>query len=177
MLQLYPVYLLWNRRRTLTGPPDPTLANGTNELCPINSKHVINNKEDVFNSSQSCPAMADVLRACVLSSVTMKPTTLGHFYRTHCKLQEVPHNIPKIVSHVFLSNNNITTIKPRAFSRLNKCTFLALSKNHRSKITQQMFSGLASVEIMLLDNNQIFYIEYEAFSTLSRLVDVRLDQQ
>ena len=99
----------------------------------------------------------------------------GHFYRTHCGLQEVPHNIPKIVTHVFLSNNNITIIKPNAFSKLNKCTFLALSKNHLSKITQQMFSGLASVEILFLDNNQIFYIEYEAFSTLSRLVDVRLD--
>ena len=24
MLQLYPVYLLWNRRKTLTGSPDPT---------------------------------------------------------------------------------------------------------------------------------------------------------
>ena len=24
MLQLYPAYLLWNRRKTLTGSPDPT---------------------------------------------------------------------------------------------------------------------------------------------------------
>ena len=24
MLQLYPVYSLWNRRKTLTGSPDPT---------------------------------------------------------------------------------------------------------------------------------------------------------
>ena len=33
MLQLYPVYLLWNRPKTLTGSPDPTLANGTNKPC------------------------------------------------------------------------------------------------------------------------------------------------
>ena len=33
MLQLYPVYLLWNRRKTLTGSPDPTCANGTNRPC------------------------------------------------------------------------------------------------------------------------------------------------
>ena len=32
ILQLYPVYLLWNRRKTLTGSPDPTCANGTNKL-------------------------------------------------------------------------------------------------------------------------------------------------
>ena len=33
MLQLNPVYLLWNRRKTLTGSPDPTHANGTNKPC------------------------------------------------------------------------------------------------------------------------------------------------
>ena len=33
MLQLNPVYLLWNRRKTLTGSPDPTRANGTNKPC------------------------------------------------------------------------------------------------------------------------------------------------
>ena len=33
MLQLYPVYLLCNRRKTLTGSPDPTRANGTNKPC------------------------------------------------------------------------------------------------------------------------------------------------
>ena len=33
MVQLYPVYLLWNRRKTLTGSPDPTRANGTNKPC------------------------------------------------------------------------------------------------------------------------------------------------
>ena len=33
MLQLYPVYSLWNRCKTLTGSPDPTCANGTNKPC------------------------------------------------------------------------------------------------------------------------------------------------
>ena len=34
-LQLYPVYLLWNRCKTLTGSPDPTCANGTNKPCML----------------------------------------------------------------------------------------------------------------------------------------------
>ena len=34
MLQLYPVYSLWNRRKTLIGSPDHTRANGTNKFCP-----------------------------------------------------------------------------------------------------------------------------------------------
>ena len=33
MLQLNPVYLFWNRSKTLTGSPDPTRANGTNKPC------------------------------------------------------------------------------------------------------------------------------------------------
>ena len=33
MLQLYPVYLLWNRHKTLTGSPGPVRANGTNRPC------------------------------------------------------------------------------------------------------------------------------------------------
>ena len=33
MLQLYPVYSLCNRRKTLTGSPDPKHANGTNKPC------------------------------------------------------------------------------------------------------------------------------------------------
>ena len=36
MLHLYPVYLLWNRRKTLTGSPDPTHTNGTNKPCKNN---------------------------------------------------------------------------------------------------------------------------------------------
>ena len=35
MLQLCPVYLLWNRCKTLTGSPDPTRANGTNKPCML----------------------------------------------------------------------------------------------------------------------------------------------
>ena len=35
MLQLHPVYSLWNRRKTLTGSPDPMHANGTNKPCTL----------------------------------------------------------------------------------------------------------------------------------------------
>ena len=35
MLQLHPVYSLWNRRKTLTGSLDPMHANSTNKPCSI----------------------------------------------------------------------------------------------------------------------------------------------
>ena len=38
MLELYPVYLLCNRRKTLTGSPDPMRANGTNKPCILNKQ-------------------------------------------------------------------------------------------------------------------------------------------
>ena len=34
-LQLYPAYLLWNRRKTLTGSPDPTYMQPTNNPCNV----------------------------------------------------------------------------------------------------------------------------------------------
>ena len=40
-LQLYPVYLLCNRRKTLTGSPDPTRANGTNKPSIVSSVFVV----------------------------------------------------------------------------------------------------------------------------------------
>ena len=40
MLKLYPVYLLWIRRKTLTGSPDPTHANGTNKPCTVKRSKV-----------------------------------------------------------------------------------------------------------------------------------------
>ena len=42
-MQQYPEYLLWNRRKTLTGSPDPTRANGMNRPCNIcPSLHQVN---------------------------------------------------------------------------------------------------------------------------------------
>ena len=36
-----PVYLLWNRRKTLTGSPDPTHANGTDKPSIVSSVFVV----------------------------------------------------------------------------------------------------------------------------------------
>ena len=40
-LQLYPVYLLWNRRKTLTGSLDPTRANSTDKPSIVSSVFVV----------------------------------------------------------------------------------------------------------------------------------------
>ena len=35
MFQLYPMYLLWNRCKTLTGSPDPTYMQSANKPCNL----------------------------------------------------------------------------------------------------------------------------------------------
>ena len=39
-MQQYPELLLWNRRKTLTGSPDPTRANRPCTLMPVNDKEM-----------------------------------------------------------------------------------------------------------------------------------------
>ena len=57
MLQLNPVYLLWNRRKTLTGSPDPTRANGTNKPCMVpeclSSRTSFSLEEEYLDTSDS----------------------------------------------------------------------------------------------------------------------------
>ena len=47
-MQQYPEYLLWNRRKTLTGSPDPTRANGTNRPCNHNDKFQLLDRGGIF---------------------------------------------------------------------------------------------------------------------------------
>ena len=96
------------------------------------------------------------------------------YYRIDCRLSEIPSDMPSSVTEVHLDRNTITTIPPSATSKLKNCVLLSLSQNHLTKISQQMFSGLASLERLFLDGNNIFYIQPGAFSSLSNLIDVRL---
>ena len=42
------MYLLWNRRKTLTGLPDPTRANGTNKPCIIMAVIYLDNRTFIW---------------------------------------------------------------------------------------------------------------------------------
>ena len=96
------------------------------------------------------------------------------YYRIDCGLSAIPPDMPSTVTEVHVNRNTITTVPPSATSKLKNCVLLSLSQNHLTKISQEMFSGLASLESLFLDGNKIFYIEDGAFSSLSKLVDVRL---
>ena len=85
------------------------------------------------------------------------------YYRIDCRLSAIPSDMPSSVTEVHLDRNTITTIPPSANSQLKNCVLLSLSQNHLTKISQQMFSGLASVERLFLDGNHIFYIEAGPF--------------
>ena len=72
MLQLYPVYLLCNRCKTLTGSPDPTCANSTNKPCMV-------------SHSEAAAAAIDPIFTYSLKYLLLRPP-LNH-------LGEMPQNI------------------------------------------------------------------------------------
>ena len=77
MLQLYPVYLLCNRRKTLIGSPDPTRANGTNKPC---MKHHTDNYKQ---QNQTLPFKVIFLNSLV---------TLCYNNLKQKKTNEISHN-------------------------------------------------------------------------------------
>ena len=112
MLQLHPVYLLCNRRKTLTGSPDPTRANGTNEPCTVNSDFNIfirefNTHEDFVNMNIVLKHCKYIIRypfvSCRFSDTTvleisslfnedMKGLCLYGSYNKFCCSEKFPHN-------------------------------------------------------------------------------------
>ena len=62
MLQLNPVYSLWNRRKTLTGSPDTTHAIGTNKPCMDNvhasGQHEVNMQMTYVKPSEMSPEVS-----------------------------------------------------------------------------------------------------------------------
>ena len=63
-MQQYPEYLLWNRRKTLTGSPDPTHANGTNRPCSTKSLPVQNEAKESEDESYKCNICDKVFQSC-----------------------------------------------------------------------------------------------------------------
>ena len=87
MLQLYPVCLLWNRRKTLTGSLDPTRVNGTNKPCMV---------LDIKMDKQECipvgcvPSTAAAVSTVMHMPPAMHPPTMHTPFTTHAPSQTGP---------------------------------------------------------------------------------------
>ena len=71
-MQQYPEYLLWNRRKTLSGSPDPTHANGTNRPCMIQSSCAVRLvRHDIFNMPCFQVSTCKIELKCCPSSIAI----------------------------------------------------------------------------------------------------------
>ncbi len=92
-----------------------------------------------------------------------------HFYRRIWGLTEVPGDIPAEALKVDLMGNNITSLPSRVFAHLSQCTHLYLRDNQISSIEENAFSGLESLERLNLLYNRISVVRTKMFTGLSNL--------
>ncbi|XP_035681752.1 leucine-rich repeat-containing protein 15-like [Branchiostoma floridae] len=73
-----------------------------------------------------------------------------------------------------LSNNNISSLLPFTFDKLNRLEQLYLHGNNLPIIGPNAFTGLRSLRLLSLQNNQISVIARDSFQHLPTLVDLSL---
>ncbi len=87
-------------------------------------------------------------------------------------LQNIP-NI-KTVQMLFLSNNQLTTIQPKAFADLTNLDYLYLGENQLTTIQPNAFAGLPNLKDLHLENNQLTTIQPDTFAGLTNLLSLEL---
>ncbi|XP_036355613.1 slit homolog 1 protein-like isoform X2 [Octopus sinensis] len=114
-------------------------------------------------------ADSDICKICTCNSLTT---------RINCarrNLLSIPQPIPTNVEYLYLSENNISTIKEGAFTGLSHLKELSLSYNYISRIEKEMFQGLHNLERLDLYENNISTIKEGTFTGLSNLKELSLD--
>ena len=108
--------------------------------------------------------------------------------RCHCKrqlqivscqglqLQKLPKNIPSCVQKLYLDNNLITQIPPKAFSELHNLSVLSLTKNVITDVFPGAFNGLQRLNRLDLKNNQLYSLDKAFFNGLDSLTSLYLSQ-
>ena len=87
----------------------------------------------------------------------------------------IPGDIPSAVSQIHLQDNQISSIKPRAFINNTKCTSLRLEFNKLTTIRWNMWEGLAVLKYLYLGGNNIETVEDGGFSNLPKLEGLFLE--
>ena len=89
-------------------------------------------------------------------------------------ITEVPHDIPAEAEEVNLRYNQIVVIRENAFSHLNVCEKLYLSRNKIHAIEVGAWNGLISLKTLTLFNNEIEVLKKDSFSHLSACEELDL---
>ena len=87
----------------------------------------------------------------------------------------IPGDIPSAASQIHLQDNQISSIKPRAFINNIKCTTLRLEFNKLTTIRKNVWEGLAALKYLYLGGNNIETVEDGGFNNLPKLEGLFLE--
>ncbi|ELU10116.1 hypothetical protein CAPTEDRAFT_187281 [Capitella teleta] len=93
-----------------------------------------------------------LLCSALCSSVKCQPFL---FLREHAGLTEIPTDIPLDVRAIILSQNLITNIGPKAFSKFKSLIALSIESNNINVIHDDAFDGLTNLTSLQLSNNKL----------------------
>ncbi|XP_075921379.1 leucine-rich repeat-containing G-protein coupled receptor 5 isoform X2 [Petromyzon marinus] len=87
----------------------------------------------------------------------------------------LPAGISPLTTFLDLSMNNLTSLKPFAFSHLPLLQELRLAGNDLAHVPKSSFAGLGSLRVLMLQNNQLREVPREALRDTAGLHSLRLD--
>ncbi|TSK13563.1 Leucine-rich repeat-containing protein 17 [Bagarius yarrelli] len=90
-------------------------------------------------------------------------------------LNAVPHDIPENTAKMDLAFNNITQLRPKAFTTIKDLKLLNLSSNSLEHIDPAAFSGLLHLRELDLSNNSLHFFNYGVLEDLYYLRTLYLD--
>jgi len=91
-------------------------------------------------------------------------------------LRNIPKDIPRSATRLYLSHNFLTEIGKGAFQNLTNLTSLSLEYNLIDKIADGAFLGLTKLKNLFLRQNQLIRLSNEVFQNLGSLANMYLSQ-
>ena len=89
--------------------------------------------------------------------------------KSHLSLTCVPADLSQGATEVYLEGNRISSLTPRVFSKIPKCSYLDLSYNEITTIESESFEGLYRLHVLDLSGNPLSTIRKEMWVGLRSL--------
>ena len=91
------------------------------------------------------------------------------------KLCDVPEDIPKGVTELYIRNSMLSKIKKEDFARLKALKVLDLNNNQINCIEKGAFHSLSDVSGLSLSNNRLFTLPKDLFDQMRSVESIQLD--
>ena len=102
-------------------------------------------------------------------------TSDRNYYKINRNLTEIPDDIPTDALKVYISYNNIVTVRANTFTQLVQCTELRLANNGISVVEPEAFNGLVAMKRLSLPYNMLERLYQGMFNGLENCISLQLD--